>query len=77
MFVHSFLCYQLVNKYIGTFSISRCNSEIFVFMDCVVSGVSNNEMGMECCTPQFIVQIISGDILCKLHKDVITLVNGT
>ena len=46
-------------------------------MDCVVSSVSNNEMRMECCIPQFIVQITSGDILYKLHKGIITLVNST
>jgi hypothetical protein len=43
----------------------------------VVRSVSNNEMGMDCCILQFIGQIIFGDILCKLHKDVICLVNGT
>ena len=46
-------------------------------MDCVVTSVSNNEMGMECCILQFILQIIFGDILHKLHKDVISHVNGT
>jgi len=45
-------------------------------MDRVVSGVSNNEMGTECYIPQFIVQIISGNILCKLRKEVIALING-
>ena len=33
-------------------------------------------MGLECII-QFIVQIIFGDILWKLHKDVINRVNGT